>query len=153
MGDNRPLRCKSGRYLFEPPGNVFVGETMKSVAADSLLIVSARQREAAHDRIDRLMEGCVEASDLRQIRPQRCERADRRETARLVQRSKRRQPVQGFDHVRCQTDGFDELAPAMHDTVAGGDQFPAAKFALDPVEQIADARIACVSGKRPFTLY
>ncbi|BCH15537.1 hypothetical protein MesoLjLa_23880 [Mesorhizobium sp. L-2-11] len=99
------------------------------------------------------MEGCVEAADLRQIRPQRGKCADRRETAGLVQRRKRRQPVQRRDHIRRQADGFDELAPAMHDAVTGGDQFPATKLALDPAKQIADARIACVCGKPPITLH
>jgi len=52
-------------------GDEFKGKTMKTVAADSVLIEASRTRKTADRRREAVMERGVEAADLRQSWPQR----------------------------------------------------------------------------------
>src|SRR5690606_13948627 len=58
MRDDRPLRA--GGDLPQPPGDVFVGKTVESVAADTRLLEPAGQGDAAGEGRDAAVEGGVE---------------------------------------------------------------------------------------------
>lgn len=126
---------------------------MEPVAAQALLFILARKGKAPHERIDRLVESGVETANLWQVRLQGGYCTDGRETARLMQRSKRRKFVDGVDDVWGQTDRFDELASAMHDAMAGADQVSFPNFALHPIQHLAYGRVMpLVGGERPIAL-
>jgi hypothetical protein len=70
---------------------------VKSMVAHAGCGEIARQGELLRQRRLRAMEGGVEAGDLRHRRCSRCNRLDRREIVRLVQRRKRNQLGERLD--------------------------------------------------------
>ncbi len=70
----------------------------------------------------RVMEGGVEAGDLRQVRPRRGDGADRRQVVRLVQRRQRHQRVERGQQRVGDARGARVVRAAMHDAMADGEQ-------------------------------
>ena len=111
---------------------------MKSIAADSLFMQRAGEREPRGDLGLVMVKGGIEAGDLGKVRRQGCNGADRGQIVRLVERRKRAERVEfgekvGIDAARC-----GETHPAMHDAVPDRDHFPAFEVIDGPVEQILE---------------
>ena len=81
-----------------------------------------------------MVEGGVETRDLRQLRPQFREGADRLQATRLVQRSQRRQAIDLGLHVAVDADRTVEGAAAVHDPMPDRAQFVAAKMGVNPAQ-------------------
>src|SRR3546814_6258898 len=76
------------------PGDIFVGQAMKSIAADSLFMQRAGEREPRGDLGLVMVKGGIEAGDLGKVRRQGCNGADRGQIVRLVERRKRAERVE-----------------------------------------------------------
>src|SRR3546814_18926927 len=72
------------------PGDIFVGQAMKSIAADSLFMQRAGEREPRGDLGLVMVKGGIEAGDLGKVRRQGCNGAARGPIVRLVERRQRR---------------------------------------------------------------
>src|SRR5262249_59590960 len=104
MGNHNPPVGNLRRYLGEPPRDVFVGEAMETIAADSLLVELLRDCIAVGNFRMVSMKGCIETGDLQQFVLPRSEGTDRRQIVRLVERSKWRKFLVPLDIcviVRC----------------------------------------------------
>src|SRR3546814_13027810 len=66
------------------PGDIFVGQAMKSIAADSLFMQRAGQREPRGEPGLVMVNGGTEAGDLGKVRRQGCNGADRGQMVRWV---------------------------------------------------------------------
>src|SRR5207253_2818893 len=89
--DDHPAVRPFAEMAGEDGGDIFIGQPVKAVALDALLGEPARQRERRRDvRLGRVERG-VEAGDLRDLRVQPRERADRLEIVGLMQRRERNQ--------------------------------------------------------------
>ena len=98
----------------------FIGQAVKAVAADALLVQRLRQREALVDLRLRAVESGVETGDLRHGREGRARGLHPRQVVRLVQRRQRLQRRhRGEDGVVDQHRPGKGRAP-MHDAVAHG---------------------------------
>src|SRR5664279_3946313 len=72
---------------------------MKAIATDALIMETARQREHRCDVRLRMVEGRIEAGDLRQRRMQARHRFDRQDGMRLMQRRQRNERAQSRDDI------------------------------------------------------
>src|SRR5262249_7313060 len=118
--DNAALGDVS-RELRQLARDVFVGESVKAVAADALLVEPLGQRVAVGDLWMAPMEGGVEAGDLGELRLPLQQGSDRAEIVRLMER---RQPWQGLkplDHSIVDKDRRAVVWTAMHHAVANRD--------------------------------
>ena len=89
-----------GRDPRQGRGDVFVRQPVKPVAADALRRQFARQGELLrHGRLG-MVEGGIEAGDLRDARRRRGDGADRRDMVRLMQWRQRDQGLQCREHPR-----------------------------------------------------
>src|SRR3546814_3714541 len=82
------------------PGDIFVGQAMKSIAADSLFMQRAGERDPRGDLGLVMVKGGIEAGDLGKVRRQGCNGADRGPIVRLVERRKRAERVEFGEKVR-----------------------------------------------------
>ena len=85
-----------------------------------------------------MVEGGVEAGDLRQVGAQGQHGAHGGEVVRLVQRGQRGERVQLRDDFGGEADGGDEFAAAVDDAVAGGDEAVVTQVGVHPVEHGAE---------------
>ena len=138
MRGDHPPGGEPRRQDAQPPGDEFVREAVEAVAADPGLGQRARQGEAGRELRHRVMEAGVETGHLRQVRPGRGDRTDRRQVVRLVQwrerdeRGERRQDRLGHQHRAV------EPRPAMHHPMADGAQRRPSSWRADEAEQGAE---------------
>lgn len=111
---------------------------MKSKAPNALLLISARQGKSIDRRLDRTMEGSVEAANLWKVRSQFHHGADRRDTTRLMHRCERRKAVYRGDHRWGEKNGIGECRATMDDAVTASNQAAVAKIMLNPLHQLRD---------------
>ena len=95
---------------------------MKSVAPDPLFVQPAGNGVVVSDFIVVAVKCGVEAGDLRQSREIGEQRADRRQVVRLMQRRKRREPLQTRDHTMVDQHGTIIVGTAMDDAMADGER-------------------------------
>src|SRR5947209_13444143 len=86
MSNNDPAVRDSGRNDVQSAGDIFIGETMKPVAADTFRIEPLRYREMICKRAVFPVKNSIETGDLGKVREPTSNRADRSEVVRLVQR-------------------------------------------------------------------
>ncbi len=87
MGDNdATLGRGRSQNVRKNAGNIFIGQAVESIAPDPLIRNRARQRVSGGDLGLGVMEGGIEARDLRQCRVKLRDRGDRRKIVRLMQR-------------------------------------------------------------------
>ena len=85
MGDDdTSLRFTCANDVGQDLGDIFIGEAVKAVAADALIRERPRYGEGRGGPRLRVMEGGVEAGDLRQTRMQPGERRNGGEMMRLM---------------------------------------------------------------------
>ena len=89
MGDDHPALGDIGRDLRQRLGDVFVGETVKSVTPNALGMELMRDRIMVRDRVMRAVKRGVETGHLRKIRKIGQQGADRRQIVRLMKRRQR----------------------------------------------------------------
>ena len=117
----RPLAI-SGATSGKRLRDVFIGKTVKSVAPDPLLVQPAGYGVVVRDLVVVAMKGGVEAGDLRQRGKIGEQRADRRQIVGLMQRRKRREPLQTRDHAMVDQHGTIVIGTAMDDPMADGER-------------------------------
>ena len=98
MRDDDPALGDFGRNVRQGLRDVFIGKTVKSVTPDALLVQPAGYGVVVRDLVVVAVKGRVEAGDLRQRGKIGEQRADRRQIVGLMQRRKRREPLQTRDH-------------------------------------------------------
>ena len=69
MGDDDASGRHVWRDFAQALGDVFVGETVKAVAADALIVKVLRQGEVVRQGVMTAMKSGVETCDLRQFGP------------------------------------------------------------------------------------
>jgi hypothetical protein len=94
MRNNDPAAGEHRRILCQPARDELVGEAVEAVAPDTSRLQLPRQRNQAGHQRERVVEGSIEAHDLRQCRACRSHRMDRRDVVRHVQRIERGQRVE-----------------------------------------------------------
>lgn len=99
-------------------GNVFVRQTVESVAADAACGDVPRQRKRLFDGRPRVMKGGVEAGNLWQIGRAGQDGSDRRDVVRLMQRRERNQRFQRTQYVRIDPHRSDVALTAVHHPVS-----------------------------------
>src|SRR5437899_10194375 len=142
MRHRRAFLCRLRRERGEAARDVFEGEPMKTVAADAALFKMPGDGKAARRRRQVVMEGGIEAGDLRQPRLQRSHRPDRCQTARLVKGRKRYQCFQRRESLVGDHDGAGKIAPAMNDAMAYGGKSTPCEIILDPSKYIGEQAVA-----------
>ena len=95
---------------------------MKSVTPDPLIVQPAGYGVVVRDFVVVAVKGRVEAGDLRQSGKIGEQRADRRQIVGLMQRRKRREPLQTRDHAMVDQHGPIIIGTAMHDPMADGER-------------------------------
>ena len=81
---------KFGREFAQPRHKILVRQAMKSVAPNARIGKPARQGESLGEMRLAAMKGGIEARDLRNLRRDAHDRADRGEVVRLMERGQRR---------------------------------------------------------------
>jgi hypothetical protein len=114
---------------------------MKAVAADALIMETARQREHRCDVRLRMVEGRVEAGDLWQRRMQPRHRFDRQDGMRLMQRRQRNERAQSRDDLCIDQCGSREAVSTMHHAVSGGAQMICGEHLFKPLKQGGKCRL------------
>ena len=93
MGDHHAALGACGPTIVrQDAGDVFVGQAVEPVAPNSLFCQAARQSKGGGDFRLGVVEGSVEAGDLRQARVQFRKRRDGGEVMRLMERGERDEP-------------------------------------------------------------
>src|SRR5450631_521903 len=114
---------------------------MKAIAADALIMQPARQREHRCDSRLRVVEGRVEAGDLRQGRVQPRHRLDRRYGMRLMQWRQGYELAQARDDLFVDQSGSGETASAMDHAVSCGAQMMCGEPLFEPLQQGGKRRL------------
>ena len=136
MRRDHPTGGKHGIDLAQAPGDIFVRQTVESVAPDALLMEGAREGQARGDRRLVVVKRRVETGHLRKARAELRNRTDGGQIVRLVQRGERVELFQCIkdcvvDETRC-----GELGPAVDDTVANRDHLAIAQTFRRPSEDV-----------------
>ena len=99
------------------------------------------------------MKGGVETGHLRNLRPQRLDRTNRRQVVRLMQRRQRNQPLQCREQRRVNPHRCGMVDAAMHHPVAHGQQRCIGQPPAQPAAQQPDRglHLACL-GRRQAAL-
>ena len=116
-------------------GDVFVGESVKAVADDSLVGEFARQGQAPALRRKSGVKGGVKASDLDDGGAGFGGFADGVQRGGQVQRGERGEGVQGFQRVGVQEGRGAKGASAMHDAVGDCAKFVLREALVRPLEK------------------
>src|SRR5262249_6548357 len=109
------------RELRQLARDVFVGESVKAVAADALLVEPLGQRVAVGDLWMAAMEGGVEAGDLGELRLPLQQGSDGAEIVRLMEWRKRRKSLESLDHGCVDQNRRTVIRTAMHHAVSDRD--------------------------------
>ena len=117
----RPLAI-SGATCGKRLCDIFIGKTVKSVTPDSLVVQLAGYGVVVRDLVVVAVKRRVEAGDLRQSRKIGKQRPDRRQIVGLMQRRKRREPLQTRDHAMVDQHGAIIVGTAMDDPMADGER-------------------------------
>jgi hypothetical protein len=125
VGDDHPAAGNRWRDDWQGAGNVLVGQPVETVAAHTALEVLVRQAVELRDPLLRLVEGGVEAGDLRQIRLYLLHGTDRRQVVRLVQRRQRDEVLESPHRFRRHQQRCRVIGSAMHDAVTDTGQHAA----------------------------
>ena len=104
--------------LLQPAGDVLVGQAVKAVPADPLLVPGIRDREPVGDLGMVAVERGIEAGDLGDIGMAGADLPDRRQIVRLVQRGQRHELLEAVQHRVVHQGRCREIRPTMHDPVA-----------------------------------
>ena len=113
----RPLAI-SGADILQAPCDVFIGKTVKSVASDPLVVQPAGNGVVVRNFVMVAVKGRVEAGDLRQSGEIDQQRANWRQIVGLMQRRKRREPLQMRNHAMINQYGTIVIGTAMDDPMA-----------------------------------
>src|SRR3546814_3559511 len=82
------------------PGDIFVGQSMKSIAADSLLMQRAGEREPRGDLGLVVVKRGIETGDLGKVWRHDCNCVDRGQIVRLMERCERAKRVEFVEKAR-----------------------------------------------------
>jgi len=125
---------------------------VKSMVAHAGCGEIARQGELLRQRRLRAMEGGVEAGDLRHRRCSRCDRLDRGEVVRLMQRRKWHQPGECLDHSGVDQHWPSELGAAVNHAVPEGDDRPASQKLASHLQDLGGGGMVIEHAVCPTTL-
>ncbi len=109
---------------------------MEPVAADAAFVEFARQGEALGQRRQGVVEGGIEAGDLRQARAQPRQRTDARQVVRLVQGAQRDQRFHVRQHGRIDPHRMDVAGTAVHHAMTGRAKCQAGVARLQPAQYL-----------------
>src|SRR4051812_34923100 len=99
MRDDHPALPNARNDLRQPAGDILIGKTVETVAANAFVIEALRYRVAICRCAVATMERRIEAGDLRQVREARADGADRRQIVRLVQGRERHEALKLRDNL------------------------------------------------------
>ena len=105
--------ARSGAISFSRDATIFIGQAVEAIAPYAGLRELARQRELLRQGRLALMEGGVEAGDLRDMRRGLGDRFDGGQIVRLMQRGERNQRASVGHHAGIDPDRRGEFGPAM----------------------------------------
>jgi hypothetical protein len=134
MRGDDPSSRKGGRVKLQLLDNELVAQAMEPVAAHARRRQRARQGETRGLDRHGVVEGGVEAGDLREFRTRCGERAHGSEIMRQVKRIEWDQRAQRFQ--QCRRDEFrrDMLGSAMNDAMSDGAQTRIAEMIVDELQ-------------------
>ena len=136
MGDHHPaVRGRVADDIGQDTGNVFVRQTVESVASNSLFGQPPRQGEGGGDLRLGVVEGSVKTRDLRQGRMQLRYRRNGCEVMRPMERSERNKPGQLSDDLSVDAHRFLVPHTTMNDAMPGRDQPALRKTLFEPAQQ------------------
>ena len=122
MSDDNTTVRDSRRYVAQAARDIFVGESMKPVASDTLGVKALRNREMVGDFAMAAVKRRVEARDLDQFRPTREQCLNGREVIRLMQRRKRNVALKISQHRMIDDDRSIILRATVSHAMADGGQ-------------------------------
>ena len=120
MRDDDPSVRDFGRDVRQGLRDIFIGETVKSVAPDPFIVQPTGYGVVVRDLVMVAVKGRIEAGDLRQCGKIGKQGADRRQIMRLMQRRQRREALQTRDYAMVDQHGPIIIRTAMHDPMADG---------------------------------
>ncbi len=135
MGDDDAARGEVGGDVAQPAGDVFVRQAVEAVAADTLSVKRARQRDLLREARHGVVERGVVAGDLREIGTRGGDGADRREIVRLVEGASGISAWSAVEERGRDALGLHVVGAAVHDAMADADQRRGVQVVIDEVEQ------------------
>src|SRR3546814_19711831 len=125
---------------------------MKSIAADSLFMQRAGEREPRGDLGLVMVKGGIEAGDLGKVRRQGCNGADRGLIVRLVERRQRAERDEFEEKVGIDAARRRDMHPAMQAEVPDGEHLPALEEIECPINRLLEGLRRCMAGAQTQTL-
>lgn len=116
-------------------GQVFIRQSMETVAAHAGAGIGMWQPQAGGDRWHVTMKGGIETCDLLQFGTQALDGFHRGEMVRLMQWRQRYELLQCRQRVRIDTHGLPERGAAMHDAMSHGGKLCMAQMRGHPCKQ------------------
>ena len=136
MGDDHPALGEARIVVFQDGRDVVVGQPVEAVAPHAALAHLARQREQARDVGLGLVEGGVEAGDLRHPRKAAAHDPDRLQVVGLMQRRERHQRFKRLDDGFVDQHRTGEGLAAMDDPMPDGHELAFLLMLAQPRDQV-----------------
>ena len=138
MRDDDAAGREDGRQDAQAAGDEFIGKTVKTVAANSFVVIAAWQREGVGDKGVAAMKRRIETGDLNGARKCALSCFYSGNIVRLMQGSEWDENLELGENVLLDDRRLHEIDAAMHDAMADGDDPLVAMSVLEPIENGSD---------------